>query len=79
MLVATSLGALAVALALALTPAGAFVGFVALPLPILAAIAGVSIAYLVAAELLKRLAMRPRAGPRRRNRPVRQGTRTAAP
>ncbi|BBK41908.1 magnesium-translocating P-type ATPase [Allostella vacuolata] len=79
MLVATSLGALAAALAFSLTPAGAFVGFVALPLPILAAIAGVSIAYLVSAELLKRLAMRPRPGPRRRNRPARQGTRTAAP
>ncbi|MDF2118605.1 magnesium-translocating P-type ATPase [Roseiarcaceae bacterium H3SJ34-1] len=69
-LVVTSLGALAVALLLALTPLGGYVGFAAVPLPILAAIAGVSLAYLVAAEGLKRIAMRPFA---------RQGTSTAAP
>lgn len=58
-LVATSLGALAVALLLSLTPLGGYVGFVAVPLPILASIVGISIAYLAAAEGLKRIAMRP--------------------
>jgi Mg2+-importing ATPase len=57
-LVATSLGALALALMLALTPAGAFFGFVPLPAPLLAAIAGVTLLYLIAAEVLKRFALR---------------------
>lgn len=59
-LTATSLGGLAIALALGLTPLGQVVGFVALPWPVLAAVAGVSIAYLAAAEALKPMAMRPR-------------------
>jgi Mg2+-importing ATPase len=62
-LVATSLGALGVALALALSPVGSFIGFVALPPAVLAAIAGVSLLYLVAAEALKRFAMPSRRGP----------------
>ncbi|CAN5426024.1 magnesium-translocating P-type ATPase [soil metagenome] len=58
-LAATSLGALAIALVLASTPLGAFAGFVALPLPIIAAIGAVSLAYLAAAEGLKRAVMSP--------------------
>jgi Mg2+-importing ATPase len=60
-LAATSLGALAVALILALTPLGGFIGFAALPLPILAAITGISLSYLAAAEILKRFAMRSKS------------------
>ncbi len=56
-LIATSLGALAVALALALTPLGAIIGFVALPAPILASITAITIVYLAAAEGLKRFAV----------------------
>ncbi|MEH6952722.1 magnesium-translocating P-type ATPase (plasmid) [Nitrobacter sp. NHB1] len=58
-LVATSLGALGGALILALTPLGGFVGFVALPPVLLAALAGVSGVYLVTAEILKRVVMPP--------------------
>ena len=58
-LVATSLSALAAAALLALTPLGAIVGFVALPAPILASVTAVSIAYLAAAEGLKRFAVPP--------------------
>jgi Mg2+-importing ATPase len=56
-LAATSLGALAVALILALTPLGEVVGFVSLPLPMLAAIAGITLLYLASAEALKRFAV----------------------
>ncbi|CAM5766632.1 Magnesium-transporting ATPase, P-type 1 [Labrys miyagiensis] len=59
-LAATSLGALAGALLLSLSPIGAIVDFVPLPLPVLGAIAGLVLLYLVSAEALKRLAMRPR-------------------
>lgn len=59
-LVVTSLGALAGALLLALLPIGRVVNFVPLPLPILAAMAGLVLLYLLCAEGLKRLAMRPR-------------------
>ncbi|WP_199699140.1 cation-transporting P-type ATPase [Oleomonas cavernae] len=59
-LLASDLGVLAVALLLALTPLGAVVGFVALPPVILLAIAGVSLAYLACAEMLKHVAMAPR-------------------
>jgi Mg2+-importing ATPase len=52
------LGALAVALSVALTPIGRFAGFVPPPTPILVAIAGITVAYLAAAEALKPLAMR---------------------
>lgn len=57
-LVATSLGALAVALIVGLSPLGAIFHFVPLPLGMLAAIAGIVIAYLVLAEGVKRLADR---------------------
>lgn len=57
-LMATSLGALGVALVLALTPLGGFVGFVALPSSLLAVLAGITCTYIVAAELLKRAVMR---------------------
>jgi Mg2+-importing ATPase len=57
-LLRTSLGALAVALSVALTSIGRFAGFVPLPMPVLAAIAGITVVYLAAAEALKPLAMR---------------------
>jgi len=56
-LVATSLGALSVALLLALTPVGRVFGFVPLPPLVLFAIATISVAYLAMAEALKRRAM----------------------
>ncbi|MDB5594547.1 MAG: Cation-transporting ATPase [Hyphomicrobiales bacterium] len=66
-LTATSLGGLAVALTLALTPLGHIVGFVPLSLPVLATMAAVTFTYLTAAEALKRFAVAPE--PKRR-RPV---------
>jgi Mg2+-importing ATPase len=65
-LVWTSLGALAIALLVALTPIGRFAGFVPPPFPILAAIVGITIVYLATAEALKPLAMRwaPMRNPR---------------
>ncbi len=62
-LVATSLGALAFALMLALTPIGSLLGFVALPAALLAVIVGLTIGYLASAEALKRCAL---ASPDRR-------------
>lgn len=56
-LVASSLGALAVALLLALTPVGSVFGFVPLPAPVLVAIAVIGVVYLAMAEGLKRIAM----------------------
>ena len=58
-LAGTSLGALAVALVLALTPLGGIAGFVPLPASLLAAVAGVSLLYLASAEALKRAAIVP--------------------
>jgi Mg2+-importing ATPase len=52
-LAASSLGALAVAMILPFTPAGSWFGFVTPPLPVVLALGGVTIAYLVMAELLK--------------------------
>lgn len=57
-LIASSLGALAVALLLALTPVGQVFGFVPLPPLVLVAIATISVTYLVMAEGLKQVAMR---------------------
>ena len=68
-LVATSLGALAVALLLALTPVGAAFGFAPLPASLLMAMGGLVALYLVAAEVLKRAAMAP---PRRHNHHARR-------
>ncbi len=64
-LTATSLTALAVALVLALTPLGREIGFAALPPALLGAIAGLTLAYLAAAEGLKRFAIKadPPAAP----------------
>lgn len=59
LLVASSLGALALALLLALTPVGHVLGFGALPWPVLGAVALISLGYLASAEALKRFAMRP--------------------
>ena len=58
-LIATSLGALAVALILALTPLSGVVGFVFLPAPMMAAIAAVTVLYLACAEVLKRFVILP--------------------
>ena len=65
LLVMSSLGALAGAFAIVLMPWGADLGFVHLPGALLAAITGVVIAYLAAAEVFKTLAIRspPGAGP----------------
>jgi Mg2+-importing ATPase len=56
-LVATSLGALAVAMLLALSPPGARLGFAELPWAVIGAIAVLVISYLGAAEFLKRFAL----------------------
>ena len=58
-LAGTSLGALAVALVLALTPLGGIAGFVPLPASLLAAVAVISLLYLASAEALKRVAIAP--------------------
>ncbi len=57
MLVATSLGALAVALMLALGPIGAVFGFAPLPLSLLLWVIALASAYLVLAQVLKRYAV----------------------
>jgi Mg2+-importing ATPase len=59
-LAATSLGALAIALILALTPLGGFAGFLPLSPSLLVAVAGVSLISLASAEALKRAAISPR-------------------
>ncbi len=63
LLVASSLGALALALLIALTPLGHVLGFGALPWPVLGAIGVISLAYLASAEVLKRFAMRSSTRP----------------
>ena len=55
MLVATSLGALLLALILGLSPLGALFHFVPLPLGMLAVIAGIVVVYLSISEYVKRL------------------------
>jgi len=57
LLVMSSLGALAVSLAIVLMPGGADLGFVALPAILFAAIVTVVLAYLAAAEFIKTLAI----------------------
>ena len=56
MLVATSLGALLLAFAVVASPLGAAFSFVAMPWPVVAAIAVLVVAYLASAEALKRFA-----------------------
>jgi P-type Mg2+ transporter len=56
-LAGSSLLALAVALALPFTPAGAWIGFVVPPAPVLAGIAAITVAYLVVAEIVKPFAL----------------------
>lgn len=63
LLVATSLGGLTLALLIALTPAGGFIGFGAVDPAILAGIAVISAAYLATAEALKRLVLAPNGSP----------------
>jgi Mg2+-importing ATPase len=58
MLIATSFGALALALAVALTPLGAFFGFVGLPATLVAVVVFITAAYLLAAEMTKNFAAR---------------------
>jgi len=64
-LVASSLGALAVACLVPLSPVGHVFGFVAVPWHLLLAIAGIVAVYLAAAEAIKNVA-RPRSGHARR-------------
>ena len=54
LLAATSLGVVAVAVALPYTTLGAWFGFVPLPLPLLLALAGMTVLYLLVVELTKR-------------------------
>jgi Mg2+-importing ATPase len=63
LLVITSLGGLLLALLIALTPAGGFIGFGVVDPAILAGIAAVSISYLAIAEVVKRLALAPNSSP----------------
>jgi Mg2+-importing ATPase len=56
-LIATSLGALLAAILLAAFPVGAVFGFTGLPGPVILAIVGLVLAYLLAAEYLKRFAV----------------------
>jgi Mg2+-importing ATPase len=56
-LIATSLGALLAAILLAAFPVGAVFGFTGLPGPVIVAIVGLVLAYLLAAEYLKRFAV----------------------
>ncbi len=65
----SSLGALLVAMVLPFTPVGDWFGFVAPPLAVMASLAGVTLAYLVLAELLKTFLFDHRpAQPRRHGR-----------
>ncbi|MBB4038733.1 Mg2+-importing ATPase [Microvirga flocculans] len=61
-LVATSLGSLGLAILLALSPVGHWLGFFTLPWPILLSIAALIGGYLLMAEFLKRLALAPQQG-----------------
>ena len=65
-LAATSLAALVVAIVLPFTPVGTWFGFRAPPAAMLVSIAAIVVAYLVAAELLKSLALGPQRRPARR-------------
>lgn len=58
-LIATSLGALAIAIVLATGPLRAFFGFAALPAALAAVIVLITLAYLAVAEAAKRVAMAP--------------------
>jgi Mg2+-importing ATPase len=70
-LVATSLGALAISVVLALGPWNRVFGFTALPLPLLAMITVITVVYLAAAEVAKRAAMSIWGAPARRRLIVR--------
>jgi len=71
-LVASTLAALAVALVIPLSPLGRWFGFVSLPPALLAAMAGIVVAYLVLAEFIKPFAIGiAQAGSRPRLRPAR--------
>ncbi|MBS0362066.1 MAG: cation transporting ATPase C-terminal domain-containing protein, partial [Proteobacteria bacterium] len=67
-LVASTLGALAVALAIPFSPLGPLFAFVPPPAPTLLALAGLVAVYLVAAELLKPLATHRPAGAKPQSR-----------
>ncbi len=70
LLAITTLGALAVALAVALSPVGAWFGFQPPPPPVMAAMAAIVAVYLVCAELLKPFAVEGRLTLRPAPRPV---------
>jgi Mg2+-importing ATPase len=77
-LVVTSLGGLALALLVSLTPIGSAIGFGHLQPLVLLGIGAISLAYLVAAEALKRFGLDGGALPRFRGR-ARQRPGTARP
>jgi Mg2+-importing ATPase len=60
-LVASSLGTLAVALLIPYTPLGTWLHFVAPPLSVLGALLAITVVYLAATDLAKRMIFRPRA------------------
>ena len=60
LLIASSLGALAVAILLPFTPLGRLLGFVAPSIGLIAALAGITIAYLFLTDVVKRLFLRSR-------------------
>ena len=64
-LAASSLVALIVAMALPFSPIGAWFGFETPPTPVLVGISAIVIAYLVSAEVLKSLAVKPQPRTRR--------------
>jgi Mg2+-importing ATPase len=70
MLTATVFAAAGLALLLPYTPLGLWIGMVALPIPLLAAIAVLATAYFLLVELVKRMLWRRLAepGPRRQRR-----------
>jgi Mg2+-importing ATPase len=74
-LAASSLGALLVAMALPFTPVGAWFGFVAPGLAIVASLGALTVTYLVTAELLKTFLFDHPAGRGRRLAPHRRRTR----
>lgn len=70
--VATSLGALLVALAIPFTPLAQWLGFQTPPLAMTGAITAVAAVYLVCAELLKQTALKKVSRRRHKRRPNRQ-------
>jgi Mg2+-importing ATPase len=80
LLVLSSLGALALALCIALTPVGTVVGFVPLTPPVLLGVGVIAVGYLAAAEALKTFALGPgaRHGTTKSGHPARRARGLAA-